>query len=521
MDIAELIFDCEGNVWKGNDGEQFIRNEFNPTKPVLIAIEEEKWSATYAGVAYRIAWGESKLPACIQDPIKDLLKIRFTKLAPSTMSTLNWLFRDLAKACDSNGIDTSNGFGSISASSWRQIWGKLNSNQRTHMREIYSQLAERRMGGASVHISLEMKRWKARSEIINLRYVLEWDATKGALTTAETEVLRNEVRTIPDHETVLDTVARLFTWTSLETLKRPIQLLSMEQDALIKLTVGTGKEDINYFLNIPPAKAQSGKLRELWPVSRELGKELDKMMENAVISEQQRKMGRYFVLPQKDGKVKVADERNQVSTASMGFLIQDWSKKRGILSPRTKKNLHLRPKRLRHTGATAMANQGVPRQVIQDILEQDSPASADAYIKSVGSDLFPAIERASDRGLGRVFDELSDSFFFKGAIGCDQGGRKVVIPIVLETPKLAIVGNCSSTGQCHRHPFWSCYDGCPNFIAWQEFDHGASLSFVEQELHRWGDAEGNKDRSKLLKDFERTAAAIRNVISQIEALNNE
>ena len=60
-----------------------------------------------------------------------------------------------------------------------------------------------------------------------------------------------------------------------------------------------------------------------------------------------------------------------------------------------------------------------------------------------------------------------------------------------------------------------------SFIAWQEFDHGASLSFVEQELHRWGDAEGNKDRSKLLKDFERTAAAIRNVISQIEALNNE
>ena len=169
-----------------------------------------------------------------------------------------------------------------------------------------------------------------------------------------------------------------------------------------------------------------------------------------------------------------------------------------------------------------MALQGVPRDEIQEVLEHDSPYSADAYIQAVGSDLMPALERATDRGVGKVFAELHHIYFFKGAIVDKVGSKTVHIPVVVENVAApAVVGSCGKDGACKKHPFWACYNGCPHFLAWRDGPHRTSLEFVESELKRWSDVEGGKERSKLGKDFDRVGAAIHEVIAQIERAQDE
>lgn len=163
-----------------------------------------------------------------------------------------------------------------------------------------------------------------------------------------------------------------------------------------------------------------------------------------------------------------------------------------------------------------MALQGVPRAVIQEALEHDSPLSADAYIQAVGAELLPVVERASERGIGHVFEAIAGRYFFKGEIQDALGPRPILIPVVLENRPPAVVGSCGKDGQCPKHPFWACYNGCPNFLAWREANHRAALDFVQNELDRWSHAEGGKARSKLYKDFERIATAIVEVMVQIE-----
>ncbi|MBS0193858.1 MAG: hypothetical protein JSR34_06400 [Proteobacteria bacterium] len=515
-----MKFDSSSNLWRDDHGGQFILCEFEPERPVLISVSEDEWRATYAGNDCRIDWKRLDLPDCLAAPLKDLLKISFRKQAASSLASLDWTLRDFIQACHSADVDFSGGFRAIGAAQWRLVWKRMHSYPRTRIREIYRQLANRTLGGASQLIAAEMKGWKARNEVKTLRHVLEWDTKRGALTTAELEVVRRELREASRPESIRDKAVRLFTWTMLETLKRPTQILSMSSTAL---TVVGGKpaDQIEcFFLSIPPAKAQAGLPDALWSISHELGVALSSLSSHTSISKLRKKTGKFFVFPSQRGE-SVASSRGRTSTAVAGSQVAEWARERRIVSPRTKFVLHLKPTRLRHSGATAMAIQGLPRQVIQDVLEQDHPSSADAYIKAVGSDLFPAIEKASERGLGKIFEELSDSFFFKGSIGEIQSKGKVVIPLVLLDSTPAIVGNCRSGDPCARHPFWSCYDGCPHFLAWKEFDHRTSLAFVEAELSRWSKAEGSKERSKLFKDFERTAAAIRNVIGQIEDLDGE
>jgi len=207
----------------------------------------------------------------------------------------------------------------------------------------------------------------------------------------------------------------------------------------------------------------------------------------------------------------------QVDVATAKMSLQTWAEHQGMVSPRTHGRIHLTPYRIRHTGATTLALQGAPRDQIQEILEHDSPASADAYIQAVGSDLMPALERSTGRGVGEVFSELRRAYFFKGTVTDQVHERPVHIPDLgkgVATP--AVVGSCGKNSACTEHPFWACYDGCPHFLAWRDGPHERSLEYVESELERWGRAEGGKERSKLGKDFDRVGAAIREVIGQVE-----
>ena len=517
MDSAGLMYLPDPGVWLDKGGQRFIRSEFDPDFPVLVDVTSENWKCSYQGSSHELRWKEIRLPVQIKKAAMDVIARRLRTYAPSYMSSSRYDLDRFGDALVAEGLDKVESFAELSLAQWRAIWNRLPCHAKSFVRGFYLECAARGISGADQETSAELKYWKARHEISHLRDVLQWCPKFGALTTSEHEVLRAACREQAQDESIQDKIARLFTWACHETLKRSEQLLSVRADG-VRLIRANGEEIAEYFLHIPPAKAQKGQEYRLEPVTLDLGNALIELATIHEVRDLQTKHDRLFVLPSSNVSVGAWQQHGQVPSSMMGSAVKAWSARRCLVSPRTNGPLIPTPRRLRHTGATAMALQGVPRDQIQEILEHDSPLSSDAYIRAVGSELYPALERASERGLGIIFENLSNAFFFKGAITTSTTGKTIVSPALSADNGPAVVGRCTSGGACNKHPFWACYNGCPHFLAWRHADHAKALEYVERELARWGLAEGGRERSKLTKDFERMAAAIREVISEIERL---
>lgn len=517
MDRADLKENFDTGLFESADGRRFVRCEFNPEEPVWIDVTGSIWSARYTGITYKLEWANLGLPDDFASSIKAVVQQRLKDNSPGYLNQIQSALSRLVEAADAKKVSLKSGLAGISAATWLGVWRLLNAHSRSLFRSLYLELAERGAGGADFAVAKQMKQWKAREDTQTLRRVMEWDAEAGAFTSSEWELIRGALNRADLTESDADCAARIYGWVLNETLKRPIQVLSMRRDAL--WTAPSGRE---FFLRIPKGKGQAGQRPELWQITRELAEAIQAYSKRPEIHALQRRFDRLIVMPAAKGAETDGTEHGQTPGWHAKARLQAWAKKQGIISPRTNQDVNLAPYRIRHTGATAMALQGVPRDEIQEVLEHDSPYSADAYIQAVGSDLMPALERATDRGIGKVFAELHHIYFFKGAI-VDKVGRKPVhIPIVVENVAApAVVGACGKDGACTKHPFWACYNGCPHFLAWRNGPHRKSLEFVESELKRWSDVEGGKERSKLGKDFDRVGAAIHEVIAQIERAQDE
>lgn len=516
MVSAELKLELESGIWVDQQGGRFVRNEFDPLAPVLIDVTTDVWHCSYQGARHELRWGIYRLPEPMRQAFKQVSLTRLRTRAPSGLTALEDDLREISIALYAVAPDSSWDLNTVTASCWVLVWKQLRPHSRTALRTLYLECARLGLAGAREDFAAELKLWKARHDLAHLRDVLQWCPKYGALTSSEQEILRSAYRTVPKDEPPLERLARLFTRTCHETLKRPEQLLSVRAGGLLTLEPeGAGKPE--YFLRIPPSKAQTGRSDRLEPVSAELGAELSDLTADLRFAPFQQRHDRLFVVPSSGDEDRTWQQHGQVSTGLIGTVIQAWASKRELTSPRTNGSLNVKPRRLRHTGATSMALQGVPRDQIQDVLEHDSPFSADAYIRAVGAELLPAIERASERGLGAIFDDISSRFFFKGSLTDTVDRCAVFIPENQEDMAPAVVGRCSSTSACNKHPFWACYNGCPHFLAWRSADHAKALAYVEKELARWSNAEGGRERSKLFKDFERMAASIREVMAAASA----
>lgn len=517
MDRADLKENFDTGLFESADGRRFVRCEYNPEEPVWIDVTGSTWSAPHAGQTHILDWDGLSLPSIVLAALEMIMWGRMRFRAPSYLQRVGTSLAGFTQCAESAGVDLSRGFGQVSTSSMLKVWRRMSTSDRSIFRSLYSELAEVGRAGADFTVAKQMKQWKARKDTQTLRRVMEWDAEAGAFTSSEWELIRGALNRADLTESDADCAARIYGCVLNETLKRPIQVLSMRRDAL--WTAPSGRE---FFLRIPKGKGQAGQRPELWQITRELAEAIQAYSKRPEIHALQRRFDRLIVMPAAKGEDTNGTEHGQTPGWHAKARLQAWAKKQGIISPRTNQDVNLAPYRIRHTGATAMALQGVPRDEIQEVLEHDSPYSADAYIQAVGSDLMPALERATDRGIGKVFAELHHIYFFKGAI-VDKVGRKPVhIPIVVENVAApAVVGACGKDGACTKHPFWACYNGCPHFLAWRNGPHRKSLEFVESELKRWSDVEGGKERSKLGKDFDRVGAAIHEVIAQIERAQDE
>jgi hypothetical protein len=509
MARSKMTQNFQSGLFENEKGQQFVRCEFIPDEPIWIDVNKDCWSAVYAGARHKLDWANLRLPPAIVVPLKIIVRERLRTRAPSHLAHLHSGLADFKEA--TSGVDLKRGFEPLSTSIWLKIWTKMNPHSRSTLRELYSDLALRQLGGSRYSISREMQSWKARENVVHLRRVLEWDAEHGSLSAAEAQLVADAFKCLPEEESDQNCAVRTFGWLLFETLKRPTQILSMRRNALW-IVEGPEGAPHEYFVRIPKAKSQAAEKPEMWQITEKLGRQIQSLSHRTTIRALQERHDRLVILPGKRANSLSWTECGQVDVCRAYQHLRQWAKELRLLSPRTKRGLHLTALRIRHTGATGMAMQGAPRDEIQTILEHDSPLSAQAYIDSVGADLIPVFERA-DRGLGDVFSGLSNAFF-KGVVVAKLGKRPINIPVIAERP--AVVGSCGKEGACTMHPFWACYDGCPHFLAWREADHRKSLAYVTAEFERWNMAEGGKERTKLVKDFDRIGAAIKEVVKQIE-----
>ena len=525
MERSELTEDFDTGLFTHPDGRVFVRCEFNPEDPVWIDVSSDSWSATYSGNQHICDWSKIDASPKLISSLQDVLKDRLRTNSPSYLSRCEISLRKFFRISEDIGLVLEDDFALLDTSSFLEIWSVLTSFDRSLIRSIYMECAEKNIAGADYGLAREIKDWRARNDVVQLRDVEQWNPEKGAFTAAEWEIVRGflEQWTPDEHPHIIAT--KIFGRIMTETLKRPSQIWSMPKDALWVVPSHDGPDE--YFLRIPKAKAQTGERPGVWQITESLGKAIQEYSQIPEIRTLQEQVNRLAVLPGRQGTPRWV-QYGQVDAQSGKTCLQNLVRNEELISPRTGQVINLTPYRIRHTGGTAMALQGIAREQIQEILEHDSPFTCDAYIQAVGSDLMPALERATDRGVGEVFAILSEAYFFKGTITDDIGKKAIAIPTVNlheppanDAPVPAVVGGCGKQGACTKHPFWACYNGCPHFLAWKEADHRKSLDYVESELTRWSKAEGGKERSKLHKDFDRIAASIREVVQQAEAVNGD
>lgn len=525
MDGFELTLDHATGIWLRSDGAKFIRNEFRPERHVWIDVTTDVWTFSFGGSSHRIDWLAGGLPRSLIDDLQSLARVHVRTKAPTWAHNLRRLLPALSNLANAEGVDLSIGLGSLSTAQWLRVWEGLSFEGRTMIRSMYREMVDASMQGARQEIAQELDEWIAWPQTEGLLDVVTWNEQKGAFTSAEAELVRRLFATARAGETAVEEMTRVWGWMLFETYKRSSQLLDMAKDALVMIE----GERPQFFLRVPKVKAQTGDDAELWPVSGALAAAIRSVSSRQVVTELQVHFNRLVVLPgRKRGPggergwywedaefgLEVSAEWHQhgrMPSARMARALDDFIERAALVSPRTGRALRVGAKRIRHTGGTSLANQGVPLADIQTIFEHDDPSSAQAYIDAVGSELIPAVERA-DRALGGLFSGLN-SAFFHGKLVDDAGNRPIFVPDFQGAP--AVVGSCGRGTACPTNPFWACYGGCPNFQAWRDGNHHRSLKFVAREHQRWSAAEAGRERSKLGKDFERTYTGINEVIEAI------
>src|SRR5579872_7160950 len=245
---------------KQHPGVDVIVNTFDPQRPVGITVAGNCWETTYDGVHYYLDWSKLVFPDDVIDSLKTIARDRLKVNAPSDLKNISIALRGLSNNWNTSWVD----FGDIGVDEWHEIWPKIRPGVRVLVRSIYANLAEADLAGADLFIADELSRWKARHNVRHLGYVLDWHPSRGALTASESELLRRKVSSAQPHETDEDECIRILTWTIVETLKRPRQLLLIELDGLKTVTASGITE---YFLTIPKVKYQRAQQAEWWPIS--------------------------------------------------------------------------------------------------------------------------------------------------------------------------------------------------------------------------------------------------------------
>lgn len=510
LGITDLTYDPATDLWHDATRNIYLRNRFRADQDIWVLLEDHQWSAFYSGENRIITWNRPTLPREVLSVLKDEFQDQLKRKALHTMGHVQVLLGHLEKA-NAAGIPIDTG---IFLDTQRNIdlWQRLPSG----MRVLWRTALQNRVDSGDARVSEKslygIAKARSRHNTQTLRSVLEWNPEEGALTTAELEILRQALPQTLDGLTNKDAVTILLLRTFLATLRRTQQITQIKCDGHKIITTEEGRAR-QHFLDIPKVKGQAQSESEWEAIPQTLGALIEDYSRRPDVHQLQQTSGYLLVLPPPKERDAKPGRHYAFSSKDSKDFIHTWVAKSNLISPRTHAPMKVTMNRLRHTGATQMARQGQSRQAIQDILQHDSPASSSAYIDAVASDMTPMFERAN-RQLGGVFDELNNAFF-KGKIVDTPTKSKA--PVVVPDPaNLSIVGDCSKQGVCSLNPLFSCYSGCPHFLAFKEANHQDVFNHVEGVYRQWQETERSPERSKSIKDFERVLKGVKEVIGLIE-----
>lgn len=504
----QLHFDPTQDLWLDTNGSCFVKNTFDPNNPIMIDVTDNLWRFCNKGTSF-IDWNEINLPASIKDEIKDVIRKKLKKCSVSYLSMCRLLLLELMHL----NISHYNSLLNINLSDLSELFQKISPAYKSYFREIYAYLSKS-SGSSSAYLKLnKLKKIKnRRSSIENINDVLKWDPLKGALTREEESKLLDALKGF-ECKTSKDHAIKIACWLLMETAKRGKQIREMKKECFKKVEC---KGYFEYFVEIKPVKSQTGKSTSWWPIPEELYFEMISFSSRDDVRRLQEKYDHFIVFD----SIELIREK-VISEASFNGAIQRFVKsKLKLKSTRTDQLLHVTPLRLRHTVATRLAFKGASRDIIAELLEHDDPSSCQAYIDAIGSELCPSIEGA-DRNMGSLFMQLKD-VYFNGEIIDELRYQPIVLPEFVENSPIPLfVGSCSRDtcreGVCTKHPFFSCYNGCPSFLVWREADHLKALNYAEKELERWSTANANQEHSTIINEFELLKENVLTVIRRIES----
>jgi len=457
-----------------------------------------------------LTWPDAIDPS-LKDSIENVLRHLMQKLCPSSLNALKQTIAAIVSAQPPKAPFGSRDLTDLDVI--RHVWTSTLPSYRPWLRTLIVELAQLANRDAAGEIALAMTDWKANRELRWKIAVLEWDPEHGSLTSAELQLLRKQFKAA-EGETLTTQFGRLFTWLTLTTLLRPAQLIALGAKDMHRITTHIGT---TVDLCIPGAKGQALNEPRWYPIPLDLADDIDAYRER--LREAMTRQGTFdkdlldaCLLP----LISYEESWNQRVFAPYGAqaktAVQRWIKSLRLHSPRTGRPLHINLRRIRHTGSTHLAMQGYPLDLIQDVLEHDSPDSARYYIDAVGAEYLPLFEKA-DRNLGGRFSMMRNAWF-KGRVVDREGSpaRPIIVP---DPAAPAAVGACGKEGSCAVHPLFSCYS-CQHFLAFRDADHGKVFDFLDAEYQRWRAVETSNSRSKAIKDFDRIAAGVREVIGLID-----
>jgi hypothetical protein len=495
-----LTYDSDRDLFLEKNGAEYVECRFETSKPVMIRVDGDVWTGRHNGFSFRLDWTRYLLPSAILQALRVAAIYKLKKNAPTYMTEIRSVLHHLEIAWGELKLSLSIDFDDLDLGTMLLLQKTLPPHNASTFRTLYRTLAIRGLEGCSMQnygrlseVRLERKSGGVYGD------VRRWDVTRGALTTSELEHFRAHLVVRDANETVYGHFTRVYLRTAVAVGKRATQLLHALPDALRSVP---GDSRYQKFILLPGGKGQRNEKPAYWPIGEDLYDDLVSFASRPEIVEAQARFGYFFVTPVRS-QSRINGPRH---VGPIQTLIRDWIQLSQIISPRTGEILEVTTTRLRHTVATQMAKKGYSKGDIQAMLEHLSETAALAYLDAVGNDLTPAIERV-DEALGGVFSNLSNAFF-KGTV-IDRPEGKLRKPVVRPDPlNIAIVGECGSTTACPKHPFFSCYNGCPYFLKFKDTDEDANRAFVEKEYQRWRNAEPSATHSKALDDFARLDRAM-------------
>ncbi|NSY41526.1 tyrosine-type recombinase/integrase [Leisingera sp. ANG59] len=505
-----MKYNEQRELWEDN-GREYILNEFDPRNPVYIEVHEDRWVGNWLNDPRVLVWPRTLDPD-LRSVLSLALRRRLTRYAPNRLERLSAVLGRLATAQE-RAIDE----GRIAAPYTvndlhdpkivRDIWSAVPPANRPYLRTLVADLIETAGRGDLNSVVVQMRSWKANRKLAWGQDVLHWHPEIGSLTSAELEILRTAIARKPlEDELPRDHALRLILRIALTLLRRTSQIALIKADAIRREESAVG---VTTSLRVPLIKGQTGAEERYEPVPIDLAEDIEAFRCRPEVKSSP--IAREMLLPLPSTRELAGDHAIRPSARVLNRLIRGWFNARRIISPRTGEPMRMTITRIRHTGATHLAMQGVALEVIQDVLQHDNPYAAHYYIDAVGAEYLPAFEKA-DRNLGGRFSMIRDAFF-KGRIASpdEPPDQPIIVP---DAQAPAIVGACASGAACPVHPLFSCYS-CEHFLAFRDADHQRALDYIEAEADRWREAEGQTARSKALKDFDRIAAGVQGAIDAI------